>query len=110
MEKTDANALLSCALNEEEFHERRISGRRELIPLLEDITQRKDSLVLRFQASKLARQKVEHFVELERQCCGFLTFEIGHGADLALTISGPPEAVATLHMIRTSLTADQPGI
>jgi hypothetical protein len=42
-------------------------------------------------------QNVRHMVELERQCCGFLRFEVTNsGTAIWLDITGPPEALAVI--------------
>lgn len=94
MEILDKDAAVSCLLNDEEFRERRALARRVFIPKIRDWKRTQDILLFTFHQSKDIRQTIEGFVNLEQQCCGFLTFKIIDNDDQppALRISGPPNA------------------
>lgn len=107
MERLDKGAAVSCSLNDDEFRERRTLARRTLIPRIESCERAGDTLRITFHQSNDLRQSVEHFVALEQQCCGFLTFEITCDADqlAALRISGPPDASATIDIFAQAIEA-----
>lgn len=84
--------MSSCTLSGAELEERIARIRSELAPHATARARRAASLVVRFPAS--LRERLEHLVELERRCCGHLSFELRSDADaLALEItsrSGEP--------------------
>ncbi|MDA0229873.1 MAG: hypothetical protein O3B21_06760 [Proteobacteria bacterium] len=90
-------AEITCSLTDEEFRERRAMARKDLLPHILDGERMDSGLRLTFADSVALRSRVESFIRLERQCCGFLTFTLAPPIDgLILTIEGPPEAQITL--------------
>ena len=86
-----------CSLTDRESRERRATVRKSLFPHLLSAEKMDSGLKLTFPDSNRLRSSVEDFVDLERQCCGFLTCTITpSGQGLTLTIEGPPEAQETL--------------
>ena len=60
-------------------------------------------LVLEFREA--VRSNVEQFVDLERQCCGFVTFTISPpGEKLTLNVEGPEGAESTLSALAEALS------
>ena len=98
MERLDAGAATACSLNDAEFRERRALARRILIEKIAGVKRTENALTVTFEDSAALREELEHFVLLERQCCGFLDFVISDELPIELTISGPPEAAATIEM------------
>ncbi len=87
----------ACTLNDEEFKERRAWARKTLFPQTVKRERLETGLMIHFHDSVQTRSHVETFVELERQCCGFLTFTISPPGDgLSLFIEAPERARETL--------------
>ncbi len=64
-----------------------------------DITPLADGYSYRFEATSEILSQVARLVDLERQCCAFLTFRIIVEADrqpICLEITEPPEANAVI--------------
>ncbi len=95
---------VTCSLTEAESRERRSLVRERLFPHITTAEKIATGLKLTFPNSDLVRSNVEEFVGLERQCCGFLTFDISPPEQgLVLTINGPAEAEATLEKFSATL-------
>ena len=95
---------LTCTLNDEEFRHRRQLIRKSLLPHVVKTERLDCGLRLAFPATDELSAAVRHFVDLERQCCGFLNFTIvPSGEYLRLTIEGPPEAADTLDMFAAAI-------
>lgn len=106
MERLDKDAAVSCSLNDEEFQDRRALARHTLIPKVESCRRDGDILRFTFHQSIGLRQTIEDFIELEQQCCGFLTFEVVDIDDeqpIILKIYGPPEATTTLDIFAAAI-------
>lgn len=83
-------------------------ARATLLPHLVEVKKLEAGLQLTFSESETLRADVEVFVDLERQCCEFLTFTITPpDQGLTVSIEGPPEARATLDMFAAAI-ADTP--
>src|ERR1043166_8928947 len=85
---------IACTLTESELRERR---RTILASIRNDAVEKAPSAtgyVYRFEASGDVLARLAYLVDLERQCCPFLTFKIvvEPNAPIALEITGPPEA------------------
>ncbi len=105
MSEPSNSSEIACSLTDDEFRKRRAMARKYLIPHIIK-TERLDSgLRLSFRETDALRSRVDTFVNLERQCCDFLTFAVTPpDRGLSVTIQGPPEAQATLEMFAASLT------
>ena len=98
MERLEAGAAVACTLSDEEFRQRRALARRTLIERVIRAKRTGNGLVVTFEDSGTLRKDLEHFVSLERQCCAFLDFSITNEQPIELTISGSPEAAATIEL------------
>ncbi len=88
---------LACSLNDEEHRERRKFVRQALLPKILRTEKTASGLLLIFNKTEDLKSDVELFIELERQCCRFLHFDLKSGdTELLLTIEGPAEAKAVL--------------
>lgn len=86
-----ASAPITCTLDPPS-----LTARRELIDtLIRDggLAHRRDDLCLYLDFRPEVRDAVERLVALERECCGFLAFELTTSQDvLSLTITAPETA------------------
>ncbi len=103
MEHLDSDAPIACSLNDGDFRERRLYARQRLIPKVTKLERIKNGLIFSFKVDANFVDDVNTFVELERQCCGFLTFTIITDENdplntAGLKIEGPPEAAQTIEM------------
>lgn len=103
MDRLDLNTDIACTLNDADFHERRAFARKRLVPHISQIERTENGLIFRLNTEVDIAEYLNTFVELERQCCGFLTFTIiqnqTDGAKVVgLKIEGPPEASETLEI------------
>ncbi len=103
MQRLDSDAPVACSLNDADFRKRRAHARKRLIPKITRLERINNGLIFRFDAEAELESDVNNFVDLERQCCGFLTFTLISAADgsleaTGLKIEGPPEAAPTLEM------------
>ncbi len=95
---------VACSLTDAESRERRLLARGTLFPHITTAEKIATGLKLTFPNSDVVRSNLEEFVSLERQCCGFLTFDISPSEQgLVLTIDGPAEAQATLQKFAVAL-------
>ncbi|MGI9285548.1 MAG: hypothetical protein ACR2P1_09175 [Pseudomonadales bacterium] len=95
---TNDSIELACSLTHAELRERRAMMRKLLLPYVVDYRLAGRELALEFSMLRALRSKIEQFVELERQCCGFLTFTISpSGEKLTLKIEGPEGVQSTLN-------------
>ena len=110
MERLDKDSEVACSLNDDEFRERRALARRTLIPHVRHCERSQNTLRFTFRKYDNLRQNIQEFVDLEQQCCSFLTFEIIDGGCCqppTLTISGPPEASATIGMFANAINSER---
>ena len=88
---------VACSLNDEEFAARRAMVRERLAPHIIDIERTDTGVSIAFSPETVKRSDVETFAALERQCCGFLDFELSPPDEkLTLTVTGPPDAAPAL--------------
>ena len=96
---TNDSIELACSLTDTELRERRAMMRKALLPHVVDCRLRGLELAMVFSNVEALRSEVEQFVDLERQCCGFLTFTISPpGEKLTLNIEGPEGSQSTLEV------------
>ncbi len=94
----------ACSLTDDEFRERRAEARKFLAPHIIKTEKLASGLRLTFPDTDALRSRVDTFVSLERQCCGFLAFAVTPPDEgLSLTIEGPPEAHTTLEMFAAAV-------
>ena len=99
MQTPHETEALACSLNSAAFRERRTLVRRRLLPHVTGIARSDSGVILAFANTDALYAELEAFMDLERQCCGFLTFTLSPAAEsLTLSIEGPEEAAAILDM------------
>jgi hypothetical protein len=84
--------IVACTLDAAEKRERKALLERELVPNIQDVTERTDGYVLWFDRAPGRLAALATFVELESRCCAFLDFELrveSAGDRIALELSGP---------------------
>ena len=97
-------ADIACTLSDKAFQERRTAIRQSLLPRLATSERTQTGLRLSFSDSAAMRSTVERFVDLERQCCQFLTYTLSPPEDgLVLTVEGAPDAQATLDRLTDAI-------
>lgn len=106
MSDATAQQKIACTLDDQERRDRRKLVRKTIVPrmLKGELT---DS-GLRASFPNEARESVDEFVSLERDCCSFLTFSFqASDQDFTLTIEAPVEAKETLLMFAKGLGLSQ---
>ena len=103
MKKLDEGAALACSLNDADFRERRALARKTLLPKIVSSKRIGNGVTLTFTRTDRLLIELDTFVDLERQCCGFLNFAIAPDVTapdklIELSIMGPPEAAKTIEM------------
>jgi hypothetical protein len=86
---------VACTLTEAELRERRATILDSVRRAVLDITPLPDGYAYRFEPTSEILSQLTRLVDLERQCCAFLTFRIIVAAGrwpICLEITGPPEA------------------
>jgi hypothetical protein len=86
---------LACTLTEAEMRMRRQMILDSIRPALLSVTPLPTGYAFRFEPASEVLAHLGHVVDLERQCCSFLTYKIiveaGH-QPICLEVTGPPEA------------------
>ena len=104
--------VFACSLTDRELRERRALARASLMPHVIAAVRSQEVLTVSFAASNAMREQIETFVSLERQCCGFLDFEVAEQARegrLLLTVTGPAEAEDVMALMEAVLVgSDRP--
>jgi len=87
-----------CTLTEAELRERRRTVLAALRASVTEIAATTDGYIWRFPATADILAKLTALVDMERQCCAFLTFKITvePKQPIELKISSPPEAHALI--------------
>jgi hypothetical protein len=92
---TDMDLPVACTLADAELRERRATILDSVRHAVVDITSLPDGYLYRFDSTSEILSHLARLVDLERQCCAFLTFRIIVAAGrkpICLEITGPPEA------------------
>jgi hypothetical protein len=105
---------IACTLNAAELRERR----RAIVDAFRNtqvaISELPDGYAFTFPASSESLQRIAALVDLERQCCAFLTFKIvveAANAAMRLEVTGPGEAKKVIReYFAQSDNTDQPCI
>ncbi|MEM7016691.1 MAG: hypothetical protein AAF512_05035 [Pseudomonadota bacterium] len=106
MNEQITQADISCTLNDEEFAERRALVRATILPEIIKQERTTTGLHLLFTDTEVVRTNVEEFIELERQCCGFLTLTVSPKTEpLHLIIDAPVDAQSTLDTLSTVIAS-----
>lgn len=104
---TNDSIELACSLTDAELRERRAMIRKALLPHVVDCRLSGLELAMDFSNVEAVRSDVEQFVDLERQCCGFLTFTISPpGEKLTLNIEGPEGSQSTLKVFAEAASGE----
>jgi hypothetical protein len=87
-----------CTLTQAELRERRQTILDSMRSAALEVVDMPDGYSYRFAASPDIYSKLSKLVELESQCCQFLTFKLIVAPQQAITleVSGPPEAKAMI--------------
>ena len=90
------NVPIICTLTADELRERRRAVLDSIRSRALDITEIADGFSLSFNPGPDLLSQLSNLVDLERQCCQFLTFRIvvEPQQPIRLEVSGPPEAKA----------------
>jgi hypothetical protein len=86
---------IACTLTEAELRDRRRTVLDSIRNEAVEVTSLSDGYAYHFKAASQTLQALSHLVDLERQCCPFLSFKIvveSNGAPIRLEVTGPPEA------------------
>ena len=96
---------LACSLGPEEFRRR--------LGIIRELTRRalrkrdRDGLRLKLAYDAGAETEVRELVAMERQCCGFLDFQMDReDGRFLVTITAPPEALASVEQIFSEFAGD----
>ena len=86
---------IACTLNELQLRERRQVIMDAFANVHVGVTELEDGYAFTFPASSAMLQQIAQLVDLERQCCAFLTFKIlveARNTAIRLEVTGPREA------------------
>ena len=84
---------IACSLSDEAFRERRALVRASLRPHVVRRERFDGGLRITFADAHPVAAELERFLDLERRCCGFLSFAVtAQESGLVLTVTGPPGA------------------
>ncbi|TDJ22483.1 MAG: hypothetical protein E2O58_11500 [Gammaproteobacteria bacterium] len=107
---TDTTTEMACSLDSEARNERRAFFRERLLPDAVQKIRTDDGLRIFFRNDPAMRSEIRTLIDLERQCCGFLDFELAEDEErLTLTITGPPAAAAVLDQMASVASIRPPG-
>jgi hypothetical protein len=92
------NLPIACTLTEAELRERRRSILGSMRDAAMQVAPMPDGYSYEFRATSEVLAQLSHLVDLERQCCPFLTFKIvvAPQRPIRLEVTGPPEAKETI--------------
>ena len=96
---SDTTTPMACSLDAESLTNRKLLFREKLLPRALHKTRIDNGLRVVFPKNPIVRDELQALITLERQCCGFLDFELSEDLDnsqLLLNITGPLEAQAVL--------------
>jgi len=111
LNRLDKNAAVACSLSDADFRERRTFARKALIARIASSKRIENGIEIQFDRDEQLSRDLMTFVDLERQCCGFLTFTILTAQPGALPtgvrIQGGAESQATIEMFVQAIDSDQ---
>lgn len=85
---------IACSLTEAQLAERRLTVLDSVRDAVVKTVRLPDGYAYDFSKSAIILERVQQLVTLERQCCGFLTFEVLLTNDsIRLKITGPETAI-----------------
>ena len=107
---TETNTL-ACLLTDAQMTARRILARDALLAHVAECRLNDLELIVEFADAQEIRSEVERFIELEKQCCGFLSFAVSPpGGRLTVRIEGPAGSQPVLRLLADALSAGQMGV
>lgn len=92
-ETNETPGLLTCSLSSKEQAELRDTAFEEFRAAADEIRKDTSGYSVRYASDRL--EEILTFIEIERDCCAFLTFNLTFepdGGPLWLSVSGPPAA------------------
>ena len=101
---TDTTTKMACSLDTEALTNRRAFFRERIMPKALARTRTDDGLQIVFENDPAVRDELRLFIALERQCCGFLDFELSEDLEksrLLLVVLGPLEAHGVLDQMES---------
>lgn len=99
----------ACSLSNREFRDRRAMIRERILPYAVEKRVIPRGLQVTFAGGDEMRARLEEFITLEHQCCGFLSFDLSSAMDgqaLVLTVTGPNEAQNVLRTLAAKIASD----
>jgi hypothetical protein len=101
----DSTKDLACSLGPAEFRQRLATIRELTGRALR--TRERNGLQLRLAYDAGAESEVRELIGMERQCCGFLDFQMDReDAGFLVTITAPPEAMDSVEQIFSEFAGD----
>ena len=97
---------MACSLDEAALRNRKLMFRERLLPQALQINRTGDGLHIVFVDGPALRDELQTFIALERECCGFLDFELTEDlgeSRLLLDVTGPVAAQAALDQMQSVL-------
>ena len=89
---SEPNLPIACVLSESELRERRETVLQKVRSAISDVKEIENGYVYQFPSSVGMTMELAHLIDLERQCCPFLRFQLtiepGHGP-IWLQLTGP---------------------
>ena len=107
--RTPETATIACDLSAADFARRREEIGRDLFRHVDQVRELADGFAYRFPSADPWAAAVFAFVDAERRCCPFVTFEVAfepHGGPLWLRLRG---AQAVKAFVRAELDGIAPG-
>lgn len=101
---SNSRTEMACSLDEATLKSRRVFFRERLLPQAVRKARIDTGLQIVFVKNPDLRDELLKFIGLEQQCCGFLEFELTEDPEnsrLQLSVTGPPEAQATLDQMES---------
>ena len=102
---TKSTAPIACSLSDKEFRFRRKAAREELLAHLQEASKTAEGVVLTFGKTQAIQTTIEKFVELERQCCSFLTLDtVSREECIEVSIAAGAEGAEAVQAIFASMS------
>ncbi len=99
---------MACSLDQKALRNRTLMFRERLLPQALQINRTGDGLHIVFVNGPALRDELQTFIALERECCGFLDFELTEDlgeSRLLLDVTGPVAAQAVLDQMQSVLAS-----
>jgi len=108
--RTETTEASACTLDDTGRQDRLGTIQREVLPHVKGATALPDGFA--WECAPAGRENVERWVELERQCCGNVSWEVMPRSDgsLRLEVRGADPAVGVLASLYTTEVEPKPGV